>query len=144
MKRFTIIALLLASMFAAALAGGTYSQSALVDLSAADTIDVYLSGTSYMPVPASNQSGWSVWLQNGVTMNCSDVDVVVWPMLNDGSVSTNSNNSTTLWTALDLSDSTTVEHKAVGTIDRCFGLRLIVTPTSGSGTMRLSVLYGLD
>jgi hypothetical protein len=62
----------------------------------------------------------------------------------DGDVSTNSANSTTLWTALDLSDSTTVEHKAVGTLDRCFGIKVIVVPTSGTGTMRLKVLYGLD
>ena len=142
MKRLLTIALLL--LMVTALQVGTHVKSKLVDLTAADTTDVYFSGSSYLPVPGPNASGWSVWLMNGVTMSCSDVDVVVWPMDEAGNVSTNSANATTLWTALDLSDSTTVEHKAIGTIDRCFGMKVIVTPTSGTGTMRLKFMYGID
>ena len=143
MKKLFIAALLLLAT-SALYAGGTHSWSKLVDLTAADTTDIYFSGSNYLKVPGPNASGWSVWLKNGATMACSDVDVIVWPMDEDGDVSTNSANSTTLWTALDLSDSTTVEHKAVGTLDRCFGIKVIVVPTSGTGTMRLKVLYGLD
>jgi hypothetical protein len=141
-KLFTAALLLLA--MACTASAGVYSKSKLFDLTAADTLDVYFSGSDYLPIPGSTASGWSVWLHNGVTMDCSDIDVIVWPMLHDGQVSTNSANATTLWTALDVSDSTTVEHTAIGTIDKCFGLKIIVVPTSGTGTMRLELIYSTD
>ena len=143
MKKLFIAALLLLAT-STTYAGGTHSWSKIVDLTAADTTDIYFSGSSYLKVPGPNASGWAIWLKNGVTMACSDVDVIVWPMDEDGDVSTNSSNSIAVWTALDMSDSTTIEHKGNGTLDRCFGIKVIVVPTNGTGTMRLKVLYGID
>jgi hypothetical protein len=140
-RLFSTIALL---VFVSMTFAKTMPYTRVVDFSAADTLDIYFSGTSALAIPAPSNSGWSLWIMNGVTMNCDDVDVIVWPMDEAGNVSTNSANSTTLWTALDLSDSTTIEHKALGTLDRCAGVKVVFVPTSGSGTARIKLFMDTE
>ena len=143
-KCITIIAGL--ATLAGVASARTYPYTKLVDLSAADSTSFYFSGTtnSAYSVPGPSGSGWSLWVMNGVSMSCSDVDLIVWPMDDDGNVSTYSGDAVTLATALDLSDTTTVRHFSLGTLPRCAGVKIIVTPTSGSGTMRMKLFYDAE